>query len=112
MRIKVVDMYSNGDIECRVEFSRIFNDCWMRVSKYNLLEAAGMDKYGSDEEVKKLFGMEFDCTPIISEIIPSCAKLVPVEQHRWTIREVACEDCGVCCECGDRYQPVQNGISS
>lgn len=102
MRIKVVDMFSDGELECLTDDSQ--ND-FLRVSRWNLLREIGLSNDLSNEEAfQALKDKEFHIHPIVDRIIPSYVK--SCKDVRWTQHEIPCNWCGLrFCTCGDDYEP-------
>jgi hypothetical protein len=108
----VVDIYSDGDLECYGRLTRVNNDCWYRVSKWNVCRAFGMDLNDenvaplTDEQIlAQLKGKEFDCSLIVSSFIAS--RPIPAAENQWTLRDVDCKYCeSKVCGC-ENYEPME-----
>jgi hypothetical protein len=107
MRLKVVDMYGDGDLECYGQPTRMNGDCWYRVSRYNICRAFGVDDDLPDAEVMAaLKGKEFDCWSLIpATYIASTVKAA--SEDRWTLHDVNCKYCeSKVCGC-EQYEPME-----
>lgn len=106
MRLKVVEMFSDGDLECYGQRSRINEDFWYRISRYNVCHLFGVDDQLSDAEVlAALKGKEFDCSLIPLRYAASSPKAA--DENHWSLHDVDCKHCeSKVCGC-EQYEPME-----